>query len=508
MGQPRLTFDGHNIDGIRLSTQGMQWRHRHEKNENISGSGVIETINQYGVIEVYVDAFFSEATYRELMAWWAWARNGESFSFAYDRDLTANTTLDGAAAAAQKTVPLKTTVGISADDWLFIKATDNDDEFEVFQVDSVSPGVSVTSKTNLIYSYTSGDICRHEKYFPALITKEDSFDPRVTNHARSTDSDHYRSYRFSFVEDLAAMPAAQQLGADNIESATQATSILLTASRLLDLADVNASSEISAASVRLGQDVNLDGISSATEITDIVMPVYRSLGVSDVDAATEITEAALSAMRELSLNDVAVSAEVTNAVLSACRSLGVDNIESATEITSAIIDTNKHLATFDISSSTQITQSVMPVYRSLGIDSVSSATQITEVALSALRDLVPQGIESSSQITEAVVQACRQLGADNIDTATEITEAIVQAVRALAIIGISAASEVTQAVISANRSLGLSGASAESEVTQAVISANRSLNVSDVSVESEVTNSVVSRPTLVFVPGNVVITSI
>ena len=202
MGQPRLTFNSNNIDGIRLSTRGMQWRHRQEKNDVVAGSGIIETIGQYGVIEIFVDAFFSESTYRELMAWWSWARQGKSFSFAYDRDLTASTTLDASAAAAQKVVPLTSTAGISAGDWLFIKAVDSDDELEVFQVDSVSSGVSVTSETNLIYSYTSGDTCRHEKYFPALITQDDSFDPRVTNHARSTSSDHYRSYRFAFIEDL------------------------------------------------------------------------------------------------------------------------------------------------------------------------------------------------------------------------------------------------------------------------------------------------------------------
>jgi len=202
MADPRITFDSNNID-LKLGTGGVQINYTHEGYDNVAGSGIIESINLYGIINITVDAFFSEATYRNLVAWFSWARQGKTFSFAYDSDKTASTTLDAAAAAGQKNVPLTATTGISAGDFLFIKADDNDDEYEVFEVDSVDTGVKVVSTTNLIYTYASADICRHEKYWSSLILPKNErqrFAPRITNHARQTTDDHYRRHQFKFIE--------------------------------------------------------------------------------------------------------------------------------------------------------------------------------------------------------------------------------------------------------------------------------------------------------------------
>ena len=193
----RITYNGNNCD-IKVRRDGFKFSHIQKLNQLRSSSGKIQTINQHGIDEIEITAIFSSAVYRQLFGWWAWARQGKEFSFTMDTTKTGNTTLDDSAAAAQTTIPLTGTGDFSAGDICLIRAADNDDEFEVIVIDSVSAGVSVTAVSNLVYSYTSGDIFRHMDYWPDVISLDDTFNPKLLSLAGSGLYEH----TFKFEEKL------------------------------------------------------------------------------------------------------------------------------------------------------------------------------------------------------------------------------------------------------------------------------------------------------------------
>lgn len=173
----RITYDGKTID-LLVGDLGLETTYTQERDENRSGSGKMEVINHYGIQVMEFDAYFSESVYRDLVAWWSWARQGQAWAFAMDSDAAASTTLDGAAAAAQKVIPLTATTGFEAGDVCLIRAEDADDEFEIVVIASVSAGVSVTAVANLKYGYASGDTFRHVDYWPSVISLDAEFNPR------------------------------------------------------------------------------------------------------------------------------------------------------------------------------------------------------------------------------------------------------------------------------------------------------------------------------------------
>jgi len=186
----RITYDSKTID-LLLGPEGLRVTYQQERSQNKSAAGKIETINQYGIEAYRLDAYFTEAIYYDLVAWWSWARQGKAWSLAMDTGEMASTTLDGAAAAAQKNVPLTATTGFAADDWCIIKSA-GDDEFEIVQIDSVDTGVKIVAEANLKFTYASGDAFRHLEYFPSVISTDDAFDP-----ARSGA---YFRHTFNFIE--------------------------------------------------------------------------------------------------------------------------------------------------------------------------------------------------------------------------------------------------------------------------------------------------------------------
>lgn len=201
MGSPRITYNSVNIDLVMGKT-GLKTIPTHTGYSNESGSGKIETISLYGRIQYEFDAYFSKAVYLTLWAWWSWARQGKTWAFALDSDDTGETTLDASAAAGQKTVPLTATTGFSADDYCFIKANDVDDEFEIVQIASVSAGVSITTKSNLVYSYNSADTFRHKDYFSSVVNPKDVKDFVPTYTGVSDVTKKYYKHTFKFIEAL------------------------------------------------------------------------------------------------------------------------------------------------------------------------------------------------------------------------------------------------------------------------------------------------------------------
>lgn len=191
----RISYNGRNIDLIE-GRAGFEMTHSQEKNENVSGSGKIETINLYGKYSVSCDCYFSRQTYRDLMAWWSWARQGKVFSFAESSVKVGNAVINAACASATTSLHLSTSTSFTVGDFLFVQA--KDDEFEFVRVNSTSAtGVGTTAA--LKYSYTSSDIVRHWNYFPSLIADMSDFRP-VRTGAFSTSEERYYRQTFKFKE--------------------------------------------------------------------------------------------------------------------------------------------------------------------------------------------------------------------------------------------------------------------------------------------------------------------
>lgn len=169
-----INYNGHTLDLphiVKLGIKVMQ-----ERNDNYSSGREHETIvfEEWQEIELSIEKLTRDQ-YNALYAWWAYARQGDNFSFAANSAETGNTTLDDTAAAGQKVIPLTGTADFSVGDYCLIKQASGDD-FEIIQIASISDAVSVTAENNLEYSYTSGDIFRHQHYWPDVTLKEKSLD--------------------------------------------------------------------------------------------------------------------------------------------------------------------------------------------------------------------------------------------------------------------------------------------------------------------------------------------
>jgi len=145
-----------------------------ERWDNFSASRVHETI----VIAEWYELKFSVPNISEAEAapfwhWRSYARLGNEFAFAFDGNKTADTTLDGAAAAAQKVVPLTSTSGLSVGArYLLKEAAAAGDDYEIVTIASISDGVSITAEENLLSSYASGDVFRDLDYYPSVFLPE------------------------------------------------------------------------------------------------------------------------------------------------------------------------------------------------------------------------------------------------------------------------------------------------------------------------------------------------
>lgn len=199
MGDSRITYNSVNVD-LKQGRNGLVIEYDQERYENRAGSGIIETINLHGIILLTFDAYFSLATYYDLLGWWAWARQGQEFSFALDSANTYNQDVDQAITAGTANIFVDATTGASAGDDMIIIAEDEDNEFEHFEVDSVDAGVKLVATANVVFSYGVGDTVRHLHYFPSLLSMDTSFRPIVTDPAKLTTDNHYYRHTFKFIE--------------------------------------------------------------------------------------------------------------------------------------------------------------------------------------------------------------------------------------------------------------------------------------------------------------------
>ncbi|MCP4568375.1 MAG: hypothetical protein GY841_12430 [FCB group bacterium] len=195
----QITFNSNNVsfDLVRRGsspTCGIENRH------NMAASGIIETINLHTLFDVSFTARFTKQYYYDLVAWFSYVSQGNAFSVSFDTTLVGNTTLDAAAAAAQKTIPLTATGAFTAGEFCLIRTVAGL-TYEVVEIASVSAGVSVTAVDNLKFTYASGDSFRHVDYHPALLlVNEKEFAPFLTGAVDTTAN--YYEFNFKCREDF------------------------------------------------------------------------------------------------------------------------------------------------------------------------------------------------------------------------------------------------------------------------------------------------------------------
>lgn len=187
----QIVYDSKTID-LLLGSDGLLTNYTQERRQARSGSGKIETINIHGIQEMAFQAQFTEAIYRDLVAWWSWARQGKAWAFAKDSGNTLNTTLSGAAAAGQAVISVNSTSTLANSDFCLVRALDNDDEYELIAVQSFVANTSITATANLKWSYSTDDLLRHLDYWPSVVSLDEDFNPK-------RDGDYYK-HLFKFVE--------------------------------------------------------------------------------------------------------------------------------------------------------------------------------------------------------------------------------------------------------------------------------------------------------------------
>jgi hypothetical protein len=171
----RLTFDGNAVD-LLPGENGLLPKYNQSRSQNISGSGARETINFYGDQVFALDVYMTPLAYRQMVAWWSWARQGNLFSLAYDSTRMASTTLASGHGAGSTGLDLTDDSGISEGDTLFICNTAADNQFELVKVSGSGSPLPIEGQTLL--NYPSGALVRHWDYFPSVLCLDDDFSPQ------------------------------------------------------------------------------------------------------------------------------------------------------------------------------------------------------------------------------------------------------------------------------------------------------------------------------------------
>ncbi len=207
----RITYDSKTID-LLIGSDGLQSDYGVERSQNRAGSGKIESIVHHHIQELSFNAHFVESTYRDLLAWWSWALQGNEFAFNFDSAKAVNTTLIGAAAAGSSEISLASLSGLTAGYYL-IRDTDGL-TFEIVELGSTPTtitdrsDVTITDRSGaalttsygvaledvLKFGYAEGSLFRHKDYYPAVFTLDTEFNPPKRGE--------YYEHTFRFVEVL------------------------------------------------------------------------------------------------------------------------------------------------------------------------------------------------------------------------------------------------------------------------------------------------------------------
>jgi len=195
MGVPQFEYDSKTLDfPVAIST--LEKETEFERSLQVSSGGKAGSIfeRRLDVVTIGLDNFAERDFYRKLQAWFAWAGQGEEYGFALDKDEKADTTLDGAAAAGQKVIPLTSTTGITVGKFYKVFSVDFT-KYEIIEVDSISVGVSVTAVENLIWAYASGDVFQTEDYWPKIVSLDDTLPTVERAHGTFEFEHEFREVR-------------------------------------------------------------------------------------------------------------------------------------------------------------------------------------------------------------------------------------------------------------------------------------------------------------------------
>lgn len=176
MANPEFVFNAVTLAFPHQLTNYTGPKRIHDRSFNPSGGNIIEVVVHRSFFRIGIELarFDNEQFRHDLEAWWTWAGQGNQYAFAFDSADKIDTTLDAAAAAGQKVIPLTSTTSIVVGEKYRIREAD-DTEQEIIEVASIIAGVSVTAVNNLIFSYASADIFRSRDYFPKVKTADSEF---------------------------------------------------------------------------------------------------------------------------------------------------------------------------------------------------------------------------------------------------------------------------------------------------------------------------------------------
>jgi len=170
LGLPKIVWNGNTLSFPGKPTL-YRYQRRAVRDLVFSGGGVsdVNLHHQFDEVRIALENFEETQFEADLHAWWSWAARGQPYQVALDDSETADTTLDGSAAAGQKVIPLTSTTGITAGKKYLIRESAGEEE-EIVEVASISAGVSVTALNNLKFGYLTGDIFRSRDYFPKMVS--------------------------------------------------------------------------------------------------------------------------------------------------------------------------------------------------------------------------------------------------------------------------------------------------------------------------------------------------
>jgi hypothetical protein len=130
---------------------------------------------------------------RKLHQWWQWAKDGQSWTFAWDSGEVVNTLLNGGVAAGATVITLDSTTGIDASGLYVIRSANR---AELVHIASVDSGTQVTLTDTLNFAYPDNSRFRSERYWPARLPAGAPFP------IRNDDFGLRWSFELSFYEDV------------------------------------------------------------------------------------------------------------------------------------------------------------------------------------------------------------------------------------------------------------------------------------------------------------------
>lgn len=174
MGSPTLYWGSQSV-AIEWP---LQWSNRRERQANVNraDSGVSETVLEdiYDAFTIAVDSFDSQSVLDKLIAWWAYAAQGNSYSFALDSADKVDTTITGNVSAGGTSVVVTSATGITIGNRYRLRdAVGVGFAEEIVTVSNVV-GTTITIGA-LIYAHSAGALFRSIDYYPALETLDDAF---------------------------------------------------------------------------------------------------------------------------------------------------------------------------------------------------------------------------------------------------------------------------------------------------------------------------------------------